>query len=122
MVDDEESVANFVGDLLGGYGYAVTVMSSSQGAMERFKQNPAAFDLVVTDQTMPGLTGVEMAQAMLAVRPELPIVLCTGHSDRVDAEYALALGIRAYLTKPFTMAALLRKLDEVLSEQKEMSP
>ena len=122
VVDDEESVANFVGDLLGGYGYAVTVMSSSQQAMERFKQTPAAFDLVVTDQTMPGLTGVEMAQAMLAVRPELPIVLCTGHSDRVDAEYALALGIRAYLTKPFTMAALLRKLDEVLSEQKEMSP
>ena len=122
VVDDEESVANFVGDLLGSHGYTATVVSSSHEAMARFKQDPMAFDLVVTDQTMPGLTGVEMAQAMLVLRPGLPIILCTGHSDRVDAEHALALGIRAYLAKPFTIAALLRKLDEVLSEQAAVPP
>ena len=122
VVDDEESVANFLGDLLAGHGYTVTVACDSREAMLRFKADLHAFDLVVTDQTMPGLTGVEMAQAMLAVRPELPVILCTGHSDHVDADYALALGIRVYLTKPFTISALLSKLEEVFSEQKEISP
>lgn len=122
VVDDEESVANFVGDLLDGYGYSTTVVSSSREALGLFMQDINGFDLVVTDQTMPVLTGVEMAQAMLAQRADLPIILCTGHSDRVDAEYALALGVRAYLTKPFSIAALLHKLDEVLLEQKEVSP
>lgn len=121
VVDDEESVANFVGDLLDGYGYRATVVSSSHEAMERFKQAPAAYDLVVTDQTMPEMTGTEMAQAMLAIRPDLPIILCTGHSDQVDADSAFSHGIRAYLAKPFTMAALLHKLEEALPERKEVS-
>ena len=106
IVDDEESIARFIGDLLESHGGKVTVMTDSQAALDVFSQQPTAFDLIITDQTMPKLTGVELAQKALAQRPELPVILCTGYSDQVDGEKASALGIRYYITKPMEIKTL----------------
>ena len=121
VVDDEESIARFMGELLESHGYQPTIVSHSREALERFEATPNAFDLVITDQTMPFLTGAEMAQAMLALRPELPIILCTGHSEQVDEARAVEMGIRGYLAKPFTISVLLSKVRELLSQPMAVS-
>ena len=107
IVDDEESVARFIGDLFESNGWKVTVMTNSQAALDLFSQAPTSFDLIITDQTMPELTGVELAKRVLEQRPALPIILCTGYSEHVDKTKAKALGIRGYLTKPMQTNALL---------------
>jgi len=100
IVDDEVSVGRFIGELLQGCGYYVTVETDSRSALSIFKLDPAAFDLVVTDQTMPGMTGEELAQEVMAIRPEIPVVLCTGYSDHIDEARARSLGISGYVNKP----------------------
>ncbi len=116
VVDDEDSIARFLGELLEGQGYRATIAACSREALARFREDPRAFDLVVTDQAMPFLTGAEMAQAMLALRPQLPVILCTGHSEEVDAARAAGMGIRGYLAKPFTVTVLLAKVRELLAQ------
>ena len=106
IVDDEESVARFMGDLFRSRGGRVTVMTDSQAALDLFSQEPMAFDLMITDQTMPQLTGVELAQKVLALRPEFPVILCTGYSDQVDEAKARELGIRGYISKPMEINTL----------------
>jgi PAS domain S-box-containing protein len=100
VVDDERAVASFVGELLELNGYTVTVETDSAQAWELFAANPQRFDLVVTDQTMPRLTGAQLAARVMGLRPELPVVLMTGYSATVDERKARELGIRAYLRKP----------------------
>jgi len=114
IVDDEESVARFIGDLLESRDGRVTVMTNSQAALDLFNQNPTEFDLIITDQTMPGLTGVELAQEILALRPEQPVMLCTGYSEHVDEEKAKALGIRGYLNKPMEVNTLLNMVQTLI--------
>ena len=116
VVDDETSVGQFLAELLENHGARVTVETDSHVALENFRADPEAFDLVVTDQTMPGLSGAELAQAMLRIRPALPVVLCTGYSDQVDEAGAKALGIRGYLEKPLASDAFLRRISELLRE------
>lgn len=106
IVDDEESIGRFMGDLFENRGGKPTIMVDSQAALDLFRQDPAAFDLVITDQTMPGLTGAELAQKMLALRPDLPMILCTGYSEVMDETKARELGIRGYLTKPMDVKTL----------------
>lgn len=117
VVDDEESVAAFIGELLDSRGYRVVVMTNSSAVLARFKDDPDAFDLVVMDQTMPYMTGLELAQALLDIRPELPVILCTGYSEEVDEARSKQLGIRGYLTKPLSVDELLGKVKELLQEQ-----
>ncbi len=117
VVDDDKSVAGFIGELLDSRGYRVTIMTSSIKALKCFKNNPEVFDLVVMDQTMPDMTGVELARELLRICPELPIILCTGHSEDVDETRAGALGIRGYLTKPLSVGILLGKVRELLQEK-----
>ncbi|HEC15876.1 MAG TPA: response regulator [Sedimenticola sp.] len=107
VVDDEVSVARFMGDLFESRGHRVTLMTDARAALDLFRGDPNAFDLVVTDQTMPKLTGVELTQELLALRPGLAVILCTGYSDQVDEARARELGIRGYLTKPMEANALL---------------
>ena len=114
IVDDEVSVGHFIGDLLKGYGCQVTVESDSQLALSKFKNSPNAFDLVVTDQTMPGMTGVELAQSVMAIRPELPVILCTGYSDHIDEARAKSLGISGYVNKPIETDEFLGLIGELL--------
>jgi CheY-like chemotaxis protein len=84
-------------------GYTVVARTDSAEALSLFRQDPRAFDLVITDQTMPQLTGVRLAEELLRIRPDLPVVLCTGFSEMVDSDGAHALGIRQFLMKPFSL-------------------
>jgi PAS domain S-box-containing protein len=119
FVDDEETIVWLGKELLAQLGYTVEVQTNSQEALNVFRQNPERFDLVITDQTMPGLTGEALSRELLRIRPEIPIILCTGFSHIMTAEKAKALGIQAYLMKPLAirdLASIVRHvLDKTLS-------
>lgn len=113
FVDDEEPVAQVWDNILSQKGYGVTRMTSSTEALKLFTANPDFYDLVITDQTMPGLTGEELIQELLKIRPDIPIVLCTGYSTKVTPETSKAIGAAAFCTKPLNpkeMFPLLRSL------------
>lgn len=115
VVDDEESITAFLQALLDGTDYEVTVFNDSQKALEYFSTHNDSVDLVITDNTMPNLTGFEMSQAMLGMQPELPVIICTGYSEKLDEEVAESAGITAYLDKPFNISTLLNTIDKVLN-------
>ena len=113
FIDDEEMLAKMGQTMLERLGYTVTVQMSSIEALATFKRQPAAFDLVITDQTMPGMTGVDLARSMLQIRPDLPIILCTGYSIQISKEKAESYGIRGFVMKPLVrkdIATLIRKI------------
>lgn len=113
VVDDEILLAELHGRLLEGLGYDVHVETIPEDALHLFTSDPHQFDLVVTDMTMPGLNGAELAKGILAQRPDLPIILCTGFSDLVNEEKARSLGVRDFAMKPLVrhqIAQLVRKL------------
>lgn len=114
LVDDEEMLAKVWSNMLGGSGYQVTSETSSTKALEIFKKNPDCYDLVITDQTMPELTGKELAQEVMAIRPDMPIILCTGYSSRINEKEALSLGIKSLLIKPLDLHDLLQAVKGVL--------
>lgn len=114
FVDDEEMVADVGSKLLERLGYKVTVTSSSIEALAILTDNPAAFDLVVTDQTMPDISGLELVAELLKIRPELPIILCTGHSNKVTEEKIEEMGIKALLYKPYDRKMLSLTVQSVL--------
>lgn len=93
-------------------GYKVTARTKPQEALDLFRSDREAFDLVITDQTMPHLTGMQVAELILKERPGTPIILCTGFSEAVDAKKAQALGVREFLMKPYSvreMAEVVRR-------------
>jgi CheY-like chemotaxis protein len=92
----------------------VSAFTQSPNALEAFQTQPDAFDLAITDFTMPGLTGTELAKAMLARRPGFPIILCTGFSESMDENRAKALGIRRFVLKPVLNRELARAVRAVL--------
>lgn len=117
VLDNEEAVAEFIRQALEALGCQVQTRTDSLAAWELFSQDPQAFDLVITDQTMPRLTGSELASRMLARRPDLPIILCTGYSSEIDEASARALGIRRYLMKPMSMTELQRAATDLLAKR-----
>jgi signal transduction histidine kinase len=116
FVDDEALVVMMGEGLLRELGYEVTSKTRSREALEVFRNDPFRFDLVITDQTMPEMTGVELAKQMLAVRPEVPVILCTGFSYLVDDDSAKAAGIKGFAMKPLTEGELARIVRQVLDE------
>ncbi len=116
FVDDEPDLVKLGRQMLESLGYDVTTRSSSLEALELFKRQPHRFDLVVTDMTMPHMSGTEMAAKFMAIRPDVRIIICTGFSDKINQEKALASGFQGLLMKPVItrdMANLIRKvLDE----------
>lgn len=106
VVDDEPQIARLLRMLLEKLGYRVTDFTNSQEALALFTENPEAFDLLITDMTMPVMTGGELARKVLSIRPNMPIILCTGFSELINKEQAKALGIRAYLMKPVSVREL----------------
>ncbi len=114
LVDDEEAILSLLSQYLIEEGFQVTSTSDSREALRLFEQNPHRFDLVVTDQTMPNLYGDQLAVQLLQLRPELPIVLATGFSQRVTKAQAKALGIKAYLMKPFSRDQLVSTVFSLL--------
>lgn len=116
LVDDEECLARLEEEMLTQLGYHVTRKIRGQEALETFRQSPRSFDLLVTDQTMPRKTGELLARDILAIRPDLPIILCTGFSHVITKEKAKKLGIRAFIMKPLEFAELGRVVRQVLDE------
>ena len=114
FIDDEPVLAKMGIRLLEPLGYKVTTRTSGIEAVELFRTQPERFDLVITDMTMPGLTGDKVAQGMMQIRPDLPIILCTGFSAKIDAQKAAAMGIRAFVTKPLIKRELARTIRMVL--------
>ncbi len=119
VVDDEESITKMIEATLTWLGYRVEAFTSSVKAYEAFKDAPDRYDAVITDQTMPTLPGAELARRLLAIRPELPVILCSGYSDAVDADSAKKLGIREFVMKPIAgraLAAVLQKHVHTVSD------
>lgn len=114
FVEDEEPLARLGEEAMRGLGYEVVVRTSSVEALEVFRADPSRFDVVVTDQTMPNITGEALARELLQLRPDVPIILCTGFSHAITPEQAKAIGIRAYLLKPLLIKDLGRALRDVL--------
>jgi DNA-binding NtrC family response regulator len=104
-------------EILENMGYKVFPHTVSQEALEEFRAEPQKFDLVITDQTMPHLTGFDMAVEMLKIRPGLPIVLCTGYSEVVTAEKAKTAGIREYVMKPLSISELTGAIRRALGTE-----
>lgn len=100
FVDDEELLICLGKDMLERLGYDVTVRQSSLDALSTFQNDPYAFDVVITDQTMPGITGADLSRRILQIRPDIPIILCTGHSNLVDEVSAKSIGIKEFVMKP----------------------
>ena len=113
LVDDEANIAKTEQQLLERLGYRVTIRTGSVDALEAFKANPDRFDLVVTDMNMPNMTGVQLAGEIKKIRPEIPIILCTGYSYQVNEEQSKALGIQGFIMKPVMtkeIAGVIRKV------------
>jgi len=117
LVDDEESIAVVERMMLEKLGYQITVRTNSLDAVSAFKANPGNFDLVISDKGMPFMTGEQLARELISIRPEIPIIICTGFSDEIDEQQGKAMGIKGFLMKPVSlvdMAEMVRKvLDEV---------
>lgn len=114
VVDDEPTLIEILTFILTRKGYTVTAFTSSIKAVKHFRKNAELFDLVITDMTMPDMTGAELAREMLALRPQLPIILTTGFSESIDREKAHRIGIQAFMEKPFRKAELEGTIRKVL--------
>ncbi len=110
LVDDEPALRDVGSNILASLGYRVTTAANAAEALELFGKDPAAFDVVITDQTMPGLTGYELAQRLMSLRADIPVILCTGYSDTVTADAAMAGGVRAFIMKPLNRLSLAETL------------
>jgi CheY-like chemotaxis protein len=116
FVDDEFAITRLAGKFLGKYGILAETENDSVCALNAFRKAPGTFDVLVTDQTMPGITGLDLAREVLRIRPRLPIILCTGYSDTVSPEQAKAAGVCEYVLKPPDfpqLAGLIRRWAEI---------
>lgn len=118
LVDDEEMLVMMQKTVLKRLGYHVTAESSSLEALATFQNDPEAFDLVITDQTMPDITGMEFSRRILQIRPEMPIILCTGYSNISSEEKAKSIGIKGFALKPLTMKDIAETVRKVLDSGK----
>ena len=114
FVDDEIVIAKMMRRTLKSIGYKVSIFTSSLEALDAYKQNPDGFDLIITDMTMPEMTGIDLARNVRALRPELPVILCTGFSESIDEEKAKAFGINQYIKKPVDNHTLAKAISEAL--------
>jgi PAS domain S-box-containing protein len=117
FVDDEKVAVDAIQSMLENIGYQLTARTSSIEALKLFRNKPDGFDLVITDMTMPNMTGSELAKKIMSIRPDIPIILCTGFSDQIDEHKAKAMGIRAYVMKPIVMRQIANTIREVLDKR-----
>lgn len=114
FVDDEPGITRVAKKNLEGFGYTVTISESSSEALAMFRENPEKFDLVISDVTMPNMTGDFFARELLKIKPQLPIILCSGFSKHVSEENARELGVKAFVQKPLMKAELATVIRQVL--------
>jgi signal transduction histidine kinase/ActR/RegA family two-component response regulator len=116
FVDDEVSIVKMAQRMFGRLGYKVETATTPQDALEKFGLNPDHFDLIITDMTMPRMTGMKLSEALMAIRPDIPIIICTGHSTLVDKEKAKELGLAAFLMKPIDISKTAQTIRKVLDK------
>ena len=117
FVDDEESLVDLNRQRLERLGYDVKSTTKPVEALEWFRADPDQFDVIITDMTMPRMTGDRLAAEILKIRPHIPVIICTGYSERMSAKKAESLGLRIYIEKPIDLRNLASSLREVLEEK-----
>ena len=117
LVDDEEGVLEMMHLMLERFGYRVFPKISSIEALEEFRREPEKFDLVITDQTMSKMTGMELIQELMRIRPDIPIILCTGFNEKITEDNTKSLGIGALISKPVRVKEIALKIREVLNRK-----
>lgn len=117
LVDDEWTLVEMGKQMLERFGYAVDIKTSSAGALEVFSTNPNAYDLIITDQTMPVMTGIQLTQELRQIRPEIPVILCTGFSEVIDEENFKSRDIDAFIMKPIVMREIAAVIRQVLDKK-----
>jgi PAS domain S-box-containing protein len=118
LVDDEQMLASVGQQALQRLGYEVVSRTSPIEALELFKAKPGHFDVVITDQTMPGMTGDALARELMNIRPGIPVIICTGYSQAIDAERAATIGIKAFVMKPILIHDLADAVRKALGREK----
>lgn len=118
FVDDELSITRLQKQILERLGYSVTAQTSSEKALEIFRSEPDSFDLLITDMTMPGMTGDKLVLEIKATRPDLPVIICTGFSEKVNEKSAMDLAIDGFLMKPVDMKKMAETVRKVLDKAK----
>jgi PAS domain S-box-containing protein len=117
FVDDEPALGDITKKLLENLGYRVTTTTSSREALNLFVAYPNQFDLVITDMTMPDMTGDRLAQKIIAVRKDVPVILCTGYSDHITEEKVTSIGIKELLMKPLEMKVFAHTIRKILDSR-----
>jgi CheY-like chemotaxis protein/anti-sigma regulatory factor (Ser/Thr protein kinase) len=117
LIDDEQVLVDMGREMLEYLGYSVETRTSSVDALELFIAAPSRFDLVITDMTMPNMTGDKLAVELMRIRADIPIIICTGYSERMLEERVKTAGIRAFVMKPVLMAKLARAVREALDQK-----
>ena len=118
VVDDDETIAALEKQMLERLGYKVTMRTDSLQALDVFKNKPGVFHLVISDLTMPNMTGDQLARELIATRPDIPIIICTGFSERLDQEKAAIIGVKGFLMKPIAKSELAEVVRNVLDSVK----
>jgi DNA-binding NtrC family response regulator len=114
LVDDDSMVGNTAQEILEYFGYRVDFRIDPVEALNHFQRNPYGFDLIVTDMTMPLMTGRELALEIMKVREDIPVIVCTGHSVAFSEKEAAQMGVKAVVMKPLTMALLKETIHRVI--------
>jgi len=114
LVDDEEPIMKMEQKILERLGYNVIAKTGSVEALEAFKSNPNKYDLILTDMTMPNMTGIQLAYEIKSIKNEIPIIICTGFSDQINEESFEKLGVQGFVLKPLVIGQLSHKIREIL--------
>jgi CheY-like chemotaxis protein len=117
VAEDEPSIRDLLEDLLGGWGLEVTACADGAAARDAFAEDPQGFDLVLTDQTMPRLTGLQLAKLVTRMRPGIPVLLCTGYGEALKPRELKAAGVRTLVKKPVEPAELRELLRAALPKR-----
>ena len=118
LVDDEEVMVDVTKQILERLGYSVVATTSSIVALEAFQEEPDEFDLVITDQTMPNMTGTQLARELIAIKPDIPVILCSGYPENVNLEEVQSIGIKKFITKPISKQDIAALIREVLDRER----
>ncbi len=117
LIDDEEQIVLLEQMMLERLGYRVTARTSSLNALDDFRADPFQFDLVISDRSMPNMTGIQLADELIAIRPEIPIIICTGFADEKEEQLAGDMGVKGFLIKPVSLNDLATRVRNVLDEK-----
>jgi DNA-binding NtrC family response regulator len=119
FVDDELAIVKMMEQMLSFLNYSVVAMTDSKAALDTFRNDPAAFDLVITDMTIPGLTGDRLIGEIRRIRKSIPVILCSGYNEKINAENAQRTGAGTFMIKPFEMEILAHTIRDVLDRKSD---